>query len=249
MKVSVAMAYYNGGEYIQEQLTSILEQLGSGDEVIVSVDAASDGSGELLERWAQDDSRIHLLAGPAQGVVKNFENAIAHCDGDIIFLSDQDDIWKEGKVEKVIKAFRRSGADAILHNAEIVDEKGMMTDQKTMFEMRGSRSGILKNLVKNSYVGCCLAFRKELIPVLLPIPEKMYMHDYWIGTAAELCGGVGLLREPLIGYRRHGGNVTELRHGSLLFMIKKRMNILWCLLLLKKRVKKYFEPQNSETDS
>lgn len=115
--------------------------------------------------------------------------------------------------------------------------------------MRGSRSGILKNLVKNSYVGCCLAFRKELIPVLLPIPEKMYMHDYWIGTAAELCGGVGLLREPLIGYRRHGGNVTELRHGSLLFMIKKRMNILWCLLLLKKRVKKYFEPQNSETDS
>ena len=152
-------------------------------------------------------------------------------------------------MEKVIKAFRRSGADAILHNAEIVDEKGRMTDQKTMFEMRGSRSGILKNLVKNSYVGCCLAFRKELIPVLLPIPEKMYMHDYWIGTAAELCGGVGLLREPLIGYRRHGGNVTELRHGSLLFMIKKRMNILWCLLLLKKRVKKYFEPQNSETDS
>ncbi len=143
-------------------------------------------------------------------MVKNFENAIAHCDGDIIFLSDQDDIWKEGKVEKVIKAFRRSGADAILHNAEIVDEKGRMTDQKTMFEMRGSRSGILKNLVKNSYVGCCLAFRKELIPVLLPIPEKMYMHDYWIGTAAELCGGVGLLREPLIGYRRHGGNV----HGA-----------------------------------
>ena len=49
-----------------------------------------------------------------------------------------------------------------------------------------------------------MAFRKELLPVILPIPEEMYMHDYWIGTAAELCGGTGLLKEPLLLYRRHG---------------------------------------------
>ena len=80
-----------------------------------------------------------------------------------------------------------------------------------------------------------MAFRRELLPVILPIPERMYMHDYWIGTAAELCGGVTFIGQPLIGYRRHGGNVTELSHGSLWFMMKKRMNILRCLFILKKR--------------
>lgn len=239
MKISVAMAYYNGGEYIEKQLSSILAQMGSGDEVILSVDAATDGSGELLERWAQKDDRIHLLAGPAKGVVKNFENAIAHCTGDIIFLSDQDDIWKSDKVEKVMKAFRQSGVMAVLHNAEIIDEKGKKAGGETLFEMRNSRNGVWKNFLKNSYVGCCMAFRRELLPVLLPIPEEMYMHDYWIGTAAELCGGVGLLKEPLIGYRRHGGNVTQLSHGSIWFMLKKRMNILRCLSVLKKRIRRH----------
>ena len=237
MKISVAMAYYNGGEYIEEQLSSILAQLGAEDEVVVSVDAASDGSGEILEQRAREDSRIQLLTGPSKGVVKNFENAITHCAGDIIFLSDQDDIWKDGKVEKVIKAFRRSGVMAVLHNAEIINEKGQKTEELTLFEMRNSRSGLLKNFLKNSYMGCCMAFRRELLPVLIPIPEQMYMHDYWIGTAAELCGGVGLLKEPLIGYRRHGGNVTDLSHGVIWFMLKKRMNILRCLGILKKRIK------------
>ena len=238
MKISVAMAYYNGGEYIEEQLSSILEQMGSEDEVIISVDAVSDGSGEILERLAQEDKRIHLLAGPAKGVVKNFENAISHCTGDIIFLSDQDDVWKDDKVDKVKKAFLQSDVMAVLHNAEIINEKGQKAGGQTLFEMRNSSSGILKNFIKNSYVGCCMAFRKELLPVLFPIPENMYMHDYWIGTAAELCGGVRLVREPLIGYRRHGKNVTELSHGSMWFMLKKRINILWCLCLLKRRIKK-----------
>ena len=93
MKVSVAMAYYNGGEYINEQLSSILSQLGEEDEVILSVDAADDGSEKLLKKRAEEDARIHLLRGPGKGVVKNFASAIAHCSGDVIFLSDQDDIW------------------------------------------------------------------------------------------------------------------------------------------------------------
>ena len=105
MKISVAMAYYNGGTYIEEQMDSILSQLGEKDEVIVSVDGASDGSKPLLLKMAEVDSRIHIVKGPGKGVVRNFENAIRHCNGDIIYLSDQDDIWKPDKVEKVNYAF------------------------------------------------------------------------------------------------------------------------------------------------
>lgn len=238
MKISVAMAYYNGGMYIKEQMNSILSQLGKKDEVIVSVDGASDGSQPLLMQMAEEDSRVRVIKGPGKGVVKNFENAIRHCTGDIIYLSDQDDIWKPDKVKSVNEAFEDSEIKAVLHDAEIVDENGRPTGEKSLFDLRKSKEGILKNLVKNSYVGCCMAFRKELIPVICPIPKEMYMHDYWIGTAAEYMGKVCFLRKQLIGYRRHSSNVTQMTHGSIGFMIKKRVDIIRSLGLLKKRVKK-----------
>ena len=81
-----------------------------------------------------------------------------------------------------------------------------------------------------------MAFRKELVQVICPIPKEMYMHDYWIGTAAEYMGKVCLLEQPLIGYRRHSSNVTQMTHGSIGFMVKKRIDIIRCLGLLKKRV-------------
>ena len=201
MKISVAMAYYNGGTYIEEQMDSILSQLGEKDEVIVSVDGASDGSKPLLLKMAEVDSRIHIVKGPGKGVVRNFENAIRHCNGDIIYLSDQDDIWKPDKVEKVNYAFSNPEVKAVLHDAEIVDENGVAT---------GAAS----------------------------LPNEMYMHDYWIGTAAEYMGKVCFLDKPLIGYRRHSSNVTQMTHGSIRFMIKKRIDIIRCLGLLKKRVRK-----------
>ena len=135
-------------------------------------------------------------------------------------------------------AFSNPEVKAVLHDAEIVDENGVATGAASLFSIRGSRAGILKNLLKNSYVGCCMAFRKELIPIICPIPNEMYMHDYWIGTAAEYMGKVCFLDEPLIGYRRHSSNVTQMTHGSIRFMIKKRIDIIRCLGLLKKRVRK-----------
>ena len=237
MKISVALAYYNGEKYIEKQVYSILGQLGEGDELIISIDAAADGSMELLERLADQDARIRLLAGPGQGVVKNFENAIAACRGDIIFLSDQDDIWKKNKVERVMKAFRENDVDVVLHNAELMDGEEVIQCGATMFDYRGSRTGLFKNFVKNSYVGCCMAFRSRIKDVILPIPAEMYMHDYWIGTAGEKLAGTGLLKECLIQYRRHEDNVTDLTHGSLSFMIRKRISILKCLRILNRRVK------------
>ena len=237
MKISVALAYYNGGKYIEKQLYSILSQLGEEDEVILSIDAATDGSMELLEHMAAEDSRIHLIDGPAKGVVRNFEHAISACSGDIIFLSDQDDLWKKDKVQKVVKAFERNSVDVILHNAELMDADEVIQCGATMFDYRSSRPGLWKNFIKNSYVGCCMAFRKELKDIILPIPEEMYMHDYWIGTIGEKMGGCGLLKECLIQYRRHEDNVTDMTHGSVSFMIKKRLSILRCLLLLHKRMK------------
>ena len=84
---SVAMAYYNGAKYIDEQIRSILANMEDTDELIISVDDASDGSETILQNWAKNDPRIRIIKGPGKGVVKNFENAFRHCRGDIIFLS------------------------------------------------------------------------------------------------------------------------------------------------------------------
>ena len=100
--VSVAMAFYNGKTYIEEQIDSILRNLKEKDELVISVDDASDGSDQILKKRAQADMRIRVVKGPGNGVVPNFQNALQHCRGDIIFIADQDDVWKEKKVSKVL---------------------------------------------------------------------------------------------------------------------------------------------------
>ena len=101
--ISVCMATYNGEKYIREQMDSILQQLGEGDELIISDDLSSDKTVEIIKSYK--DKRIKLyIHGDNHGFVRNFENALVHADGDIIFLSDQDDIWMPDKVKVTIAA-------------------------------------------------------------------------------------------------------------------------------------------------
>ena len=153
---SVAMAFYNGAKYIDEQIRSILDNMEETDELIISVDDASDGSEAILEDWARNDQRIRIIKGPGKGVVKNFENAFKHCRGEIIFLSDQDDVWKKNKMREIERVFEDSKVMAVVHDAQIVDEKLSSLDQTT-FEWRNSGTGFWKNMKKNSYIGCCMA--------------------------------------------------------------------------------------------
>ena len=222
---SVAMAFYNGAKYIDEQIRSILENMEEKDELVISVDDASDGSEELLKKWVEKDLRIQVIKGPGKGVVKNFENAMRHCHGDIIFLSDQDDVWKKDKIEKIKKIFKDPKVTAVVHNAEIVDEN-LSPLGETTFEWRDSGAGFWKNMKKNSYIGCCMAVRRSALKRILPIPDNIWIHDQWIGLLSEQLGKVVFLEEPLIYYRRHGGNVTELTHGSITSMIKKRYHMI-----------------------
>ena len=102
MKISVCMAAYKGEKYIASQINSILSQLSDKDELIVSDDEPSGDTERIVKEFAKNDPRVRYIEGPSKGVIKNFENAIKAATGDVIFLSDQDDIWCEGKVEKVL---------------------------------------------------------------------------------------------------------------------------------------------------
>ncbi|MBE6817934.1 MAG: glycosyltransferase family 2 protein [Ruminococcaceae bacterium] len=231
MKISVAMAAYNGESYILEQLASILNQLGEEDEVIVSVDPCKDNTLNVVKALAELDSRVKPVEGEGKGLIKNFENAIDHCTGDIIFLSDQDDYWVEDKVETVMRDFVERQADLVLHNCSVVDGfLNPIDGAQDFFGQHGSRPGYIKNIIKNSYMGCCMAFRKELVREFMPFPENLPMHDQWIGLIAERCGAVIVFEDkPLLLYRRHGGNVSATQHASLPKMIRWRWRMLQAL--------------------
>ena len=119
--ISVCMATYNGEKYLKEQLDSILKQIQSSDELIVSDDGSSDLTRTIVQEYQNQYKNIHLVNGPKCGVQKNFENALKHAKGDILFLSDQDDIWVEGKVDRVLKEFENKNTLCVVHDAEIVD--------------------------------------------------------------------------------------------------------------------------------
>ncbi len=229
MNVSVAMASFNGIAHIEQQIDSILCQLEACDELVVSDDGSTDGTREWLDALAARDARVKVLDGPKQGVVKNFEAAIAACKGEWIFLADQDDVWMPDKRQAVLDRAAQTGAALVMHDARVTDADGAVLHD-SFFALRATRTGVVKNLWKNSYIGCCLAFSRALLPYILPFPASIPMHDQWIGLQAERHGGAVLLKAPLLNYRRHGENATAMTHGSFGSMLRSRVGMIRALL-------------------
>lgn len=221
IRVSVAMATYNGEKYIKEQLDSILNNLTDNDEIIISDDGSTDNTLNIIKNY--NDERIKMICGPKAGIKKNFENAIKHCNGKYIFLSDQDDIWMNNKVEILLNEFNNKKCDLILHDAIVFNSDNNDIIYNSFFNYRRTKKGILNNLIKNNYIGCCMAFDKNLRSKILPIPNNIKMHDQWIGILAEKYAKVEFINDKLIKYRRHINNVTDMKHDSIFNMIKMRI--------------------------
>lgn len=206
---SVCMATYNGERYIQRQLKSILKQLDSMDEVIIFDDCSTDKTREVIK--AIGDNRIHLHKNMKNlGVNKTFENALKKAKGDIIFLADQDDIWLDNKVEFITNYFyKHSDVDVVQHDAEVVYEDLTVID-KSFFHWRGHVGpSIIRNLLRDTHLGCCMAMRKDVVSDCLPITSIPY-HDKWIGVIAPLTGHrVMFISTVLMKYIRHVGTSTD----------------------------------------
>lgn len=228
--VSVAMATYNGEKYIKEQIDTILVNLQENDELIISDDGSTDNTREIIKEFT--DTRIRLIDGPKKGVKKNFENAINACNGKYIFLCDQDDIWNEKKVETVLRAFSE-GVKVVVHDCTLVNDEGKVI-VASYFDYRSSKAGVLKNIWKNSYMGCCMAFDSDIKETILPIPEKIEMHDQWIGILGDRLGKNIFIRESLIKYRRHDENVSDcFNHYGFFRMLSNRIRLVYELLKRK----------------
>jgi len=229
--ISVCMATYEGGRWVREQLASILRQLGPEDEVVVSDDGSRDDTVAVVRSFG--DPRVRVLTDNAfRSPVRNFENALRHARGELLALSDQDDVWLDGRIE-IIRA-RLSSPPSPVHlvvlDAVVTDEGGIVTDP-SLFRRIAAGPGVLKNVYDNTYVGCCLAFTRPLLEIALPFPDRIPMHDMWLGLLAEIFGTVEFVPRPMLAYRRHGGNVTSFRRRFMpLVQIRRRWDLSTNLL-------------------
>ena len=234
--ISVCIATYNGEKYIKDQIDSILNQLGSEDEIIISDDGSDDSTIKIVNEF--NDKRIKIVHNKLErGYTRNFENAIKNASGDFIFLSDQDDVWMDDKVSETINSLKK--CDFVVSDALFVD-KNLEDLKQTFFSIRGGSKGFLKNLYKSQYLGACVAFKKEILVKLLPFPQKVELcpHDLWVSLISEFYFKTTVINKSLIKYRRHGNNVStggEASSNSLYLQIKFR---LYCLIQVILRVGK-----------
>ena len=207
--ISVCMGTYNGEKYIREQIDSILPQLAETDELIISDDGSTDRTCEIVESC--DDPRINLLHGSFHSPIYNLENALRHAKGEQIYLADQDDVWMPDKVA-VMQRYLQDH-DCVVSDAVVVDAKRQVL-YPSFRQLRHTGPGFVRNLLKNGYIGCCMAVNRRILDLALPFPKNIPMHDIWLGMIAEKYGRSVFLDEKLIEYRRHGDNASQTAEKS-----------------------------------
>ena len=224
--ISVCIATYNGERFIQEQIDSILRQLSSDDEIIVSDDGSTDGTISIIN--SIDDKRIRVIEGPRkQSPTSNFECALKASKGDYIFMSDQDDVWKPNKVKICMEWLQRY--DCVVSDAEVTDSS-LNPLYPSLYAIMQVRQGRIYNTIwKNGYTGCCMAFRRNVLESSLPFPKDIPMHDIWIGNVAAYKYNVKFIPDTLIYFRRHEDTTSCNGKGSK-YSIWQQMKFRWSVI-------------------
>jgi len=225
-RISVCMAAYNGGRFVEAQLQSILPQLGPEDEVLIVDDLSKDDT--ILRIEGVGDGRIRLMKHRANsGVLATFEDALRSATGEILFLSDDDDIWAPAKVLRFTEVFNsKRDVEVVSSRVRMIDENGLPLPDSRINRGGKFRAGFWQNLYKNHYQGSAMAVRASLLGRVLPFPaQNSFLHDAWIGTRNDLLGGKSFfIEEDLLFYRRHAKNAS--RTKPLSQQIQTRVDLL-----------------------
>src|ERR1700727_745441 len=213
-RISVAMCTYNGATYLREQLESIARQTRLPDELVICDDGSSDSTSEIVEEFARGVSFPIRFFRNAQnlGSTRNFEKAIGLCSGDLIALSDQDDIWMPEKLSRQASMMENEPQlGGIFTDGHLVDAQSKLRERslwsrfgftpnlQTKFR---SGDGISILLKKSVVTGATLMIRREGLQSILPIPLS-WVHDGWIAWMLTIYSKLTPLNEPLIAYRVH----------------------------------------------
>ncbi len=243
VRASVAMAVYNGEQYIREQIDSILNMMSEDDEIVISYDESTDETLSIIREYEKADSRIHVVYDDGHSVETNFNNAVANCRGKYIFYADQDDIWINDKINKMVAFFEEHKECVVLiadgyytdNNMKILDE---------MFKKDKTTANPLRNYVKGTYLGCQMAFDRDIVKKVFPVRINPNLsHDLWTGIFGSFYGKVMLMDDKLIMHRLHEHNYSNTSKRALPGIIKDRFYFAKELICRYVKNKKEFGKQ------
>ncbi|MFZ5863090.1 MAG: glycosyltransferase family 2 protein [Nitrospirota bacterium] len=242
--MSVALATYNGRRYLAEQLESLAAQTLTPHELVVCDDGSTDDTVAIVRAFASHAPfPVRLFLNPtALGSTKNFEQAIQRCEGDLIALSDQDDVWRLEKLERIVAAFSMSpDVGAVFTDGEVVDDSlcplGYRLWEAVGFDAAQRRlvrdgRGLEVLLKENVVTGATAVFRSDFRKLILPIPAD-WMHDAWMALLISAVADLAIIPDPLIDYRQHGGQqigamkMKRERETSVFEMVRAAVSDAW----------------------
>lgn len=228
MKISCVLCTYNGYEFLSRQLASIFAQSLPVNEILVIDDCSTDGTRSLIESYIINyPNKIKFFINEDRlGAKKNFEKALTIADGDIIFLSDQDDVWLPTKVEIYVNYFNKH-VDALMlfSDGKLIDENDQLIEgtlwEKWKFTKEEQQKWhdndyALGQLIRNNnkITGATVAIRNKLKDFIFPFELGVgHWHDAWIGLVASIRGGLRFIEIPCIQYRIHQGQQVGIGNG------------------------------------
>lgn len=214
MTISIALATCNGSSYLRQQLQSFLDQSRQPDELVVCDDASDDDTVDIA-RSALSGARFRIIIETNTqrlGVAANFNRALSHCRGDIVALSDQDDVWFPHKLERIEAEFRRRPDQAVFINDAVITDADLRRTGRTRIEQ--TRKGLYS--LDHHVQGSCTSLRRSLLQYVLPVPSYLWTHDNWIHAVGRLLNVRTVLNDPLQYFRRHGCNESNSPTSSLI---------------------------------
>lgn len=243
MKISVALCTYNGEKFLREQIDSILNQTHLVHEIVVCDDCSSDTTMAIIEEYNAKHPNLFKIVSNETNLRsnKNFEKAISLTTGDYIFLSDQDDIWRNDKVEKIMEVFSKNPtAEGVFSNANFIDKKSerifpelSLWSSVNFFESSiKSENDLYKSLINigNFLTGATLCIKKEVRTDLFPFKTiDNFIHDEWIAYILTKRKTLFFSNEKLISYRLHSNQqlgVGEIKNLKKKFVQSQRLNNL-----------------------
>ncbi|MFH6603056.1 glycosyltransferase family 2 protein [Maribacter algicola] len=241
-RISVCMATYNGASFIKEQLESILTNLADDDEVIISDDHSTDDTLKIVASFNDPRIKTHLNNPKNKGHIGNFGNAMKKASGAYIFLADQDDVWHPDRIAIVLEALQKN--ELVVCDCWVTDGKLQIIND-SFYGIINAGSGFVKNWVKNTYLGCCMAFHRSIMEKALPFPKNIVSHDTWVGLMGEIYGTTVFIPQKLHYFRRHGTNFSQNDAGDAMseqkspysLMQKIKIRLVLGIEILKRIVK------------
>lgn len=222
--ISIVMATYNGEKFLLEQVDSLLAQSYPCLEFVFVDDASSDSSRAILQEYALIDSRIRLVANPVnQGLLATFETGIRAAKGDMIALSDQDDVWLPEKISLLAEAI---GSHSLIYaDSALTNASGYVTGKFSDRNHLCNYPTALHYVFGTKAMGHAMLFKREIIDIALPFPDYVG-HDYILGFAAASLNGVVYFPQALVNYRQHSSNTmgADLRRGKKNYNTREERN-------------------------